>query len=88
MSDDDRGLLDNGTVVYNDQKDQPDTEGMKMHKRDGWYYIFRSAGGVSTGWQDSAPLARSMVPAEARRVMEQTLITPLTALIRRTHRHP
>lgn len=38
-------LLYDGTVSY------PTIEGPKVHKRDGWYYIFAPAGGVVTGWQ-------------------------------------
>lgn len=71
MSDDGLRLLDNGTVVYNDQKTNPILEGMKMHKRDGWYYIFAPAGGVSTGWQTVLRSRSIYGPYEARRVMEQ-----------------
>lgn len=71
MSADGLRLLDNGTVVYQDEKTNPILEGMKMHKRDGWYYIFAPAGGVSTGWQTVLRSRSIYGPYEARRVMEQ-----------------
>lgn len=70
MSRDGLRLLDNGTVVYHDEKTNPILEGMKMHKRDGWYYIFAPAGGVSTGWQTVLRSRNLYGPYEARRVME------------------
>lgn len=71
MSADGLRLLDNGTVVYHDEKANPILEGMKMHKRNGWYYIFAPAGGVSTGWQTVLRSHSIYGPYEARRVMEQ-----------------
>uniref|UniRef100_UPI0040472A83 glycoside hydrolase family 43 protein n=1 Tax=Mariniflexile sp. TaxID=1979402 RepID=UPI0040472A83 len=44
-------VMDAGIHVY-DGHDIDDTiEGSKFYKRNGYYYIFAPAGGVSTGWQ-------------------------------------
>lgn len=40
-----------GRIVFDGHKDHPTVEGAKFHKRNGYYYIFAPAGGVSTGWQ-------------------------------------
>lgn len=44
-------VLDRGVIVYDGHRDDPTIEGTKMHKRNGYYYIFAPAGGVATGWQ-------------------------------------
>lgn len=51
MSPDGKRLLDEGTIVYDGEREHPTLEGPKMYKRGGYYYIFAPAGGVSTGWQ-------------------------------------
>ena len=51
MSTDGKKLLDNGTVIFQNLKDQPTIEGPKFLKKDGYYYILAPAGGVSKGWQ-------------------------------------
>ncbi len=71
MSPDGLELLDNGTVVYHDEEENPILEGLKMYKQDGWYYIFAPAGGVETGWQTVLRSRDIYGPYEARRVMEQ-----------------
>lgn len=71
MSDDGMRLLDNGKVVYHDETANPILEGLKMYKRDGWYYILAPAGGVETGWQTALRSPCIYGPYEARRVMEQ-----------------
>lgn len=71
MSADGLRLLDNGTVVYHDEKTNPILEGLKMYKRDGWYYIFAPAGGVETGWQTVLRSRDIYGPYESRKVMEQ-----------------
>ena len=37
--------------VFDGTETQPTIEGPKVYRRDGFYYIFAPAGGVSTGWQ-------------------------------------
>jgi len=39
------------TLVYDGHQLDPTIEGPKFYKRNGYYYIFAPAGGVSTGWQ-------------------------------------
>ncbi|WP_221585349.1 glycoside hydrolase 43 family protein [Microbacterium sp. G2-8] len=46
-------------------------EGPKLHRRDGWYYIFAPAGGVATGWQAVFRSRDLFGPYEARSVLEQ-----------------
>lgn len=58
-------LLFDGTV------DHPTIEGPKVHKRDGWYYIFAPAGGVATGWQTVLRSRDLMGPYEDRVVLRQ-----------------
>jgi beta-xylosidase len=51
MSEDGTKLLDNGTVIFHNEDEQPTIEGPKFLKKDGYYYIFAPAGGVRQGWQ-------------------------------------
>ncbi|MBD9370862.1 glycoside hydrolase 43 family protein [Xanthomonas sp. XNM01] len=46
-------------------------EGAKVHKRDGWYYIFAPAGGVKGGWQGVFRSRNILGPYEHRNVMDQ-----------------
>lgn len=43
--------IDNGVLVYDGHEIDTTVEGPKFYKRNGYYYIFAPAGGVSTGWQ-------------------------------------
>lgn len=40
-----------GKIVFDGHENHPTVEGTKFYKRNGYYYIFAPAGGVSTGWQ-------------------------------------
>ncbi|HSJ66536.1 MAG TPA: glycoside hydrolase 43 family protein, partial [Anditalea sp.] len=40
-----------GRLVFDGHENHPTVEGSKFYKRNGYYYIFAPAGGVSTGWQ-------------------------------------
>ncbi|MEB2777780.1 glycoside hydrolase 43 family protein [Algoriphagus sp. D3-2-R+10] len=40
-----------GKLVFDGHDAHPTVEGTKFYKRNGYYYIFAPAGGVSTGWQ-------------------------------------
>lgn len=40
-----------GRIVFDGHENHPTVEGTKFYKRNGYYYIFAPAGGVSTGWQ-------------------------------------
>lgn len=71
MAPDASRLLDEGTLVYQNELLHPTMEGPKMDKRDGWYYIFVPAGGVATGWQTVLRSRHPLGPYEARIVMNQ-----------------
>ncbi|CAM5656389.1 hypothetical protein SANTM175S_10934 [Streptomyces antimycoticus] len=55
MSPDGTELLDAGRTVINgdDLPGYTTLEGPKLYKRDGWYWIFAPAGGVTNGWQSA-----------------------------------
>jgi len=42
---------ESGKIVYDGHELDPTIEGPKVYKRNGYYYLFAPAGGVSTGWQ-------------------------------------
>ena len=44
-------IIGDGVMVYDGHEMDPTIEGPKFYKRNGYYYIFAPAGGVSTGWQ-------------------------------------
>ena len=70
MSEDGLQLLDNGVTVYHNVEENPILEGLKMTKRNGYYYILAPAGGVETGWQTVLRAKDIYGPYEARRVLE------------------
>jgi beta-xylosidase len=51
MSPDARRLTGKGMIVSEIPQHLPAFEGPKFYKRNGWYYIFAPAGGVTKGWQ-------------------------------------
>ena len=51
MNADGTKVLDDGVLVFDGHDAHPTVEGPKFYKRNGYYYIFAPAGGVSTGWQ-------------------------------------
>jgi beta-xylosidase len=69
MSADGTILLDNGKVVYENLIENPVLEGLKMMKKDGYYYIFAPAGGVPTGWQTVLRSKDIYGPYESKRVL-------------------
>lgn len=71
MSDDGLEILDDGTVVYWDDEENPILEGLKMMKRNGWYYILAPAGGVPTGWQTVLRSRNIYGPYESRKVLKE-----------------
>lgn len=38
-------------IIFDGHKEHPTSEGTKLYKRNGYYYIMHPAGGVATGWQ-------------------------------------
>ncbi|MDW6065318.1 glycoside hydrolase 43 family protein [Streptomyces sp. FXJ1.4098] len=73
MSPDGRDLLDEGRIVINgdDLPGYTTLEGPKLHKRDGWYWIFAPAGGVTNGWQSAFRSRTIDGPYEDRIVLAQ-----------------
>ena len=68
MSPDGKKLLDNGTEIFRD-KSQLTIEGPKFLKKDGYYYIFAPAGGVTPGWQAVLRSKNIWGPYESKVVM-------------------
>ena len=64
-------VIDDGKIVYDGHEQDPTIEGPKLYKRNGFYYIFAPAGGVSTGWQLVLRSKNIYGPYERRVVMQQ-----------------
>jgi len=64
-------VLDEGILVYDGHDTDPTIEGPKFYKRNGYYYIFAPAGGVSTGWQLVLRSKNIYGPYERKVVMDQ-----------------
>jgi beta-xylosidase len=71
MSSDARKVIDAGVLVYDGHEKDPTIEGPKFYKRNGYYYIFAPAGGVSTGWQLALRSKNVYGPYERKVVMDQ-----------------
>ncbi|RYF64752.1 MAG: glycoside hydrolase, partial [Cytophagaceae bacterium] len=71
LSTDGRKVLDEGVIVYDGHETDPTIEGPKMYKRNGYYYLFAPAGGVSTGWQLVLRSKNVYGPYERKVVMNQ-----------------
>ncbi|HBL75522.1 MAG: glycoside hydrolase [Bacteroidetes bacterium GWF2_42_66] len=64
-------LLGDPVMVFDGHKNHPTVEGPKFYKRNGCYYIFAPAGGVSTGWQLVLRSKNVFGPYEEKIVLEQ-----------------
>lgn len=64
-------IIGNPVMVYDGHQKDPTIEGPKFYKRNGYYYIFAPAGGVSAGWQLALRSKNIYGPYERRVVMEQ-----------------
>jgi len=62
-------------MVYDGHDLDPTIEGPKFYKRNGYYYIFAPAGGVSTGWQLVLRSKNVYGPYERKVVMDQGATT-------------
>jgi len=58
-------------LVFDGHKNHPTIEGPKFYKRNGFYYIFAPAGGVSTGWQLILRSKSVYGPYEQKIVLDQ-----------------
>jgi len=64
-------VIDGGTIIYDGHETDPTIEGPKLYKRNGYYYIFAPAGGVSTGWQLVLRSKSIYGPYERKVVLDQ-----------------
>jgi beta-xylosidase len=64
-------VIDDGKHVYDGHGIDPTTEGPKMYKINGFYYILCPAGGVATGWQLALRSKNIYGPYERKVVMDQ-----------------
>ncbi len=64
-------VIGDAVMVYDGHEKDPTIEGPKLHKRNGYYYIFAPAGGVSTGWQLVLRSKNIYGPYERKVVMDQ-----------------
>lgn len=60
-----------GKIVFDGHEDHPTIEGTKFYKRNGYYYLFAPAGGVSTGWQTILRSKNPYGPYEEHISLEQ-----------------
>jgi beta-xylosidase len=58
-------------MVFDGHDDDPTVEGPKLYTRNGWYYIFAPAGGVTNGWQLVLRSKDIFGPYEKRIVLHQ-----------------
>ena len=56
-------------MIFDGHKEHPTVEGPKIYKRNGYYYIFAPAGGVSAGWQMVLRSKHIFGPYEVKTVM-------------------
>ncbi len=71
MSPDGTRAIGDDRLLYDGTRHHPTIEGPKVHRRDGWYYIFAPAGGVAEGWQTVLRSRSLHGPYEARIVLRQ-----------------
>lgn len=71
MSADGTKLLDDGAMIFDGHDKNPTVEGPKLHKRNGYYYVFAPAGGVGKGWQLVLRSKNIDGPYEEKIVLEQ-----------------
>ena len=64
-------VTDAGVIVFDGHEQDPTTEGPKFYKRNGYYYIFAPAGGVTGGWQLVLRSKNVYGPYERKVVMDQ-----------------
>lgn len=69
-------VISDPVMVFDGRVTDPTLEGPKFYKRNGYYYIFAPAGGVSTGWQLVLRSKNIYGPYERKVVMDQGL-TPV-----------
>lgn len=58
-------------LIIDGHQEEPTIEGPKIYKKNGYYYIFAPAGGVSTGWQTVLRSKNIFGPYEKKKVLHQ-----------------
>jgi beta-xylosidase len=71
LSADGRQITDEGVTVFDGRERHPTIEGPKFYERNGYYYIFAPAGGVTPGWQTVLRSRNVLGPYEDRIVLDQ-----------------
>lgn len=71
MDADGKTVTGEGTHVFDGHGKNHTVEGPKLYKRNGFYYLFAPAGGVSTGWQLVMRAKNIYGPYESKVVMDQ-----------------
>ncbi|GHN02326.1 glycoside hydrolase [Cytophagales bacterium WSM2-2] len=71
LSEDGSRVIDEGKIIYDGHEIDPTIEGPKFYKRNGYYYIFAPAGGVSTGWQLALRSKNIYGPYERKIIMDR-----------------
>jgi beta-xylosidase len=61
----------NDVIIIDGHDGESTIEGPKLYKRNGFYYVFAPAGGVSTGWQTVLRAKNIYGPYEKRKVLDQ-----------------
>ncbi|MBI5471783.1 MAG: glycoside hydrolase 43 family protein [Ignavibacteriae bacterium] len=68
-------VISDPVLVFDGHDDHPTVEGPKFHKRNGYYYIFAPAGGVTAGWQLALRSKSVFGPYEHKVVLHQGTTT-------------
>lgn len=71
LSKDGTKVISDAIMIYDGHELDPTIEGPKLYKRNGYYYIFAPAGGVSTGWQTVLRSKNIYGPYERKVVLDQ-----------------
>ena len=71
MKPDGTGVTGDPVIIFDGHDSNPTIEGPKFYKRNGYYYIFAPAGGVTNGWQLALRAEKVFGPWEFRVVMSQ-----------------
>lgn len=71
MTPDGTSVIGSPAIVFDGHAKDPTVEGPKIYKRNGWYYIFAPAGGVTNGWQLVMRSRSIYGPYESKTVLAQ-----------------
>ncbi len=71
MSEDGTSTYEDDILLFDGHENHRTVEGPKFYKRNGYYYVFAPAGGVSTGWELILRSKNIYGPYEEKVVLEQ-----------------